>query len=407
MAQLNYFCASKKSLAMTLHTIWAILQQTIIITIFILGMMMVIEYVNVRTGGLWSKKIQKSPWLQIILGALMGIIPGCIGTYTIVSLFVHRVVAFPALVATLVATSGDEAFFMFSLFPTKALTITALLFVIAIAVGCILQLTMRNRNTNMVFEGEFHIHNDSDGCVNNTKHNIISNLKKASFLRIALVLFSVGVICLVSVGAVGGEHNLNLMMGGMSEESVIHSVSSNSMSIGAPLGDAHALPEEIHHHHHHEGESDWISILLIVLFAAILLISLRADEHFLKEHIWNHVIKVHLPKVFLWTFGMILGLSILNNYVNIQNWISDNLWLVLLIAVLVGIIPESGPHLLFVILFWQGSLPMSILLASSIVQDGHGSLPLLAESRKAFLVSKAMSVLVGLIVGSLGLVVGF
>jgi len=39
------------------------------------------------------------------------------------------------------------------------------------------------------------------------------------------------------------------------------------------------------------------------------------------------------------------------------------------------------------------------LLVSSIVQDGHGALPLLAQSRKNFLLMKALNMLVGLIVG--------
>ena len=50
-----------------------------------------------------------TPYAQILIGALMGIIPGCLGTYTIVSLYIHRVVNFPALMAALIATAGDEA----------------------------------------------------------------------------------------------------------------------------------------------------------------------------------------------------------------------------------------------------------------------------------------------------------
>jgi hypothetical protein len=70
--------------------------------------------------------------------------------------------------------------------------------------------------------------------------------------------------------------------------------------------------------------------------------------------------------------------------IDFSAWIEKNLLLVLLIAVLLGVIPESGPHLVFVTLFARGSIPMSILLASSIVQDGHGTLPLLAVSTRAF-----------------------
>jgi len=91
----------------------------------------------------------------------------------------------------------------------------------------------------------------------------------------------------------------------------------------------------------------------------------------------------------------------------VQSWIADNMLWVLLIAVLVGIIPESGPHLVFVTLFVQGSIPFSILIASSIVQDGHGMLPLLAESKRGFFAVKGVNVIVGLLVGVVGLLVGF
>ena len=71
----------------------------------------------------------------------------------------------------------------------------------------------------------------------------------------------------------------------------------------------------------------------------------------------------------------------------------------ILIAVLVGLIPESGPHLVFVALYASGLVPFSVLLASSISQDGHSSLPLLAETKKGFLKAKLVNMIIGLIVG--------
>ena len=94
-------------------------------------------------------------------------------------------------------------------------------------------------------------------------------------------------------------------------------------------------------------------------------------------------------------------------FINVQDWIANNMLWVLLLAVLIGIIPESGPHLVFVTLFVQGSIPFSILMASSIVQDGHGMLPLLAESKKGFLAVKGVNVMVGLLAGLVGILFGF
>jgi hypothetical protein len=80
---------------------------------------------------------------------------------------------------------------------------------------------------------------------------------------------------------------------------------------------------------------------------------------------------------------------------------------VLVVAVLVGIIPESGPHLIFVTLFFEGSIPFSILFASSISQDGHGMLPMLAESKRGFIVVKLINMTVAMGVGLVFYYFGF
>lgn len=72
----------------------------------------------------------------------------------------------------------------------------------------------------------------------------------------------------------------------------------------------------------------------------------------------------------------------------------------------VSCIPEFGPHLVFIMMFSKGLIPFSILLTSSIVQDGHGMLPLLAHSRRAFLIVKLINLLVGLLVGSVLMATG-
>ena len=403
---------------MNLHTLYIILQQTLIITTLVIGMMMVIEFINVRTGGLWSKRLQKSPWIQILFAIIMGVIPGCLGTYTVVSLYVHRVVNVPALMAALITTTGDEAFFMFSLFPEKALLINLILIVLAIIIATILQFSLKKKFIGLKDkEMSFPIHENESCSHSHHHHHIVEkNIKNISFVRALLITLCVGVLTLVLSGVIDGSHHLNLLMGGVSEESVIHSIESHQVTESPSHQDcgeehhhcdhSHQVTEspshqdcEEEHHHSHGGEADWIRIILIILFVAILIIVIVAEEHFLEEHLWQHVIKVHLPKIFFWTFTVILCLTILNNYVNIHDIIDSKPFIVLLIAILVGLIPQSGPHLIFLILFANGDLPLGIFLANCIVQDGHGALPLLAESRKAFFVSKTIKVVVAIFAG--------
>jgi len=107
-----------------------IFKHALMITGFVLMMMLIIDYINVQTQGIWNRKLQQKGWLQIILSAFLGVIPGCLGAFTVVSLYTHRVVGFAALVAAMIATFGDEAFVMFAMMPEKALILTIIVFLL-------------------------------------------------------------------------------------------------------------------------------------------------------------------------------------------------------------------------------------------------------------------------------------
>jgi len=352
---------------------YSIFKQSLSITLFVLSMMLIIDYLNVLSRGTWSKKLQDSPWKQILFGTLLGILPGCLGTYTAVSLYVHNIFGMAALAATMIATSGDESFFMFSMIPETAILISVLLFVIALASGFIVHLLSKPKIISP--QKHFDIHKNEPGCICFEKSTWITQLKHISRLRIILLLSLSVITAWVILNFSHLLHGLELLN------------SSNS-------------PDE---HHHPE----WVGITFLVVIGITFFIVLTVSDHFLKEHLVNHVIKKHFLKIFLWTFGTLIVLYYLTRFVDLDNIIRNNLFVVLLFAVLIGIIPESGPHLVFIILFAAGSIPMSILLANSIVQDGHGSLPLIAESQRSFVKIKAINVLVGLIVGGAGLFLGF
>jgi hypothetical protein len=155
------------------------------------------------------------------------------------------------------------------------------------------------------------------------------------------------------------------------------------------------------------AEWDWIRITLCTVSAAALFMIVTVPDHFLEEHLWRHVVMRHAPPIFLWTLGAMLVIQVATQQLHLEAIIQQNLWVVLLVACLVGLIPESGPHMVFVILYAQHTIPLSILLASSIVQDGHGMLPMLAHSRRAFLGIKGITFMFGIATGAAGLALGF
>ena len=67
-----------------------------------------------------------------------------------------------------------------------------------------------------------------------------------------------------------------------------------------------------------------------------------------------------------------------------------------------------SPKVFFSTMDRQGAFANPVtFLASCVVQDGHGMLPMLAHSRKAFIFIKVVNLLTGLLVGGVALAAGF
>ncbi len=349
-------------------------KQTLIITLFVMSMMLIIEYLNVFTKGLWSKGLEKSKWKQLLLGTSLGIIPGCLGAYTSVSIYVHDLMSTGSIVATMIATSGDEAFAMFSLFPEKALILNLILFPVAIISGFIVDRFIKKNLIPHVTNKHFHVHQipECTGFEPKTIKQQLTHFTPTRALLLVSVLFFVTFFILDEQLTGGSLHQL------------------------------------VHIGKQQSGGEDpiWIKITFYIVIGLSTLVLLIVNDHFLEKHLWGHIIKKHFLKIFLWTFFTLLFIAALMKYFDLSQLVHHNLIWVLIAAVLIGIIPESGPHLVFVFLFANGTIPFSILIASSIVQDGHGSLPLLAESRKAFFIVKGINMLVGFIIGIAGLALG-
>ncbi|PLX07477.1 MAG: hypothetical protein C0596_11130 [Marinilabiliales bacterium] len=389
-----------------------IVQETLMITSFVIVMMLLIEFINVLTRGRLSKKLSKNIYIQVLTGTLLGLIPGCMGTFTAVSLYTHRMLTFGALVATMIATSGDEAYFMLALIPHKALLIFAVLAVIGFVSGILTDKFLKNRNFAAKHRFSFDVHEKN--CTERERG--LFSFKNISLLpsRIVLIIIVSSVLVLSLTGWIGHSHS----------DKLIFSLPDKNTSELVEIEDIHQHEEhnhdcEEHNHDHqhtdnevdgHEGHEhgfDWVKFTIILSSVFALIVILFSSEHFVKKHLVDHVIKKHLLKIFLWVFGTLIVINLLLHNFDVGVWIYNNMFFILLIAVLLGIIPQSGPHLVFVVLFIQGVVPFSVLIASSIVQDGHGALPLLAESKKSFLFMKIINIFIAIIIGSLGLLFNF
>ena len=384
---------------MSWHLFIDVLRNSILITGLVLIMMLMIEYFNIHSHGKWFRRIQDSKIKQIFLGSLLGLVPGCIGGFATVSLYTHRLLSIGALVAMMISSSGDEAFVIMAMMPKEAVVLFAILFAVSIITGLVTDYIIFRKPQEDLCPDDFEIH-DTD---THSHERIPSLMRKESYRamlkpskeRIAIL---VGIACFIAaviMGILACEHDHSAETAGH-----VHTEACTHVHT-ADCGHDHG---HMHSHHHSDATLNILNEKSInIMFAIISIITLFftavANEHFIKEHIWKHVIKRHMVSIFLWTFGTLLICNIGMQYLDVAHWINNNMAFVILLAVLVGIIPESGPHLVFVTLFAQGVLPFYVLLVNSIVQDGHSALPLLAESKMSFAKAKLINIAVGLLIG--------
>lgn len=265
-----------------------VLPETVTVVFLVFVMMLAVDLLNVWTRGRIPAMLRGAHrWRQYVIAPAVAAVPGCIGGFTVVSLYVHGMISFGALTGAMLAASGDEAFVLLALVPKTAVMLFLLLAVLGAFFGWITDALVKR----------FRIRT-CDDCA----------------------------------------------------ASIVHPVESGI-------------------------------------------------RHYLVEHVWQHIIRRHLWKVALWTFGALLLVEIGMQNADLQGLASRYPLTILVTGALIGLIPESGPHLIIVSLFASGLVPFSVLLTSSIVQDGHSMLPMLAHSVSDSMKLKAFNLVFGLTIG--------
>jgi len=330
-----------------------VLKHALIITLFVFVMMVLIDYINVMTRGRLSHTVRGGQWRQYFVASFLGATPGCLGAFLNVSFYVHGLLSFGAITAGMIATSGDEAFVMLAMFPDKALILFGVLFLLAVGSGWLVDKiasALKIKPCEACQLQQVHVE-DAEGCRCFSREEILPQLRSISLPRLIIILILVLFAIAILTGVLGPT------------------------------------------------VWNWQRIILITLLPIVIFISVTVPEHYLREHIWDHIVKKHLWRVFLWTFGALLIVDLGLKYWNLESFVRAHMVWVLVIATLVAIVPESGPHLIFVMMFADGLVPFSVLLASSIVQDGHGMLPLLSYTVKDTVLIKLFNLIIGLGLG--------
>ena len=107
----------------------SVLKQALLISFFVFVMMLLVDFVDMVSQERLSRIMKGGRWRQYALASFLGSTPGCLGAFMNVSLYIHGMIGFGAVVGGMIATSGDEAFVMLVQFPGTAVALFLLLFI--------------------------------------------------------------------------------------------------------------------------------------------------------------------------------------------------------------------------------------------------------------------------------------
>ncbi|MGQ9706214.1 MAG: putative manganese transporter [bacterium] len=331
--------------------------ESAIITFFIFTMLTIIEAFGVATRGGCYEWFKKNTNITRLILPAIATAPGCHGEFLISSLYIHGLIGFATTVGGLISATGDEAFIMIVLFPKKALLLFLILFIIGVITPYLISIFIRRPTERLEFICSTELIHKEEIQPQKRIFSGLNDLKNKS----KWILLSISIIILV--------------ISILNVETII--------------------------------KENWERYSLIILSTISGLILLFSNEHFIKEHIVKHILKNHIWKIYLWTLGSIIFIEIFIPIFKLETILKHHYFIILMTAVAIGIIPESGPHIIFTILFVNGALPFSILIANSVVQDGHGLLPIVSSSIKDALSIKIIKIIIGVIIGIFGFSLGF
>ncbi len=367
-------------------------------------------YIDYITHGGFLNGFKKHKHLQVLFGSLLGLTPGCGGAIMVMPLYLKGHASFGTVVATLISTMGDAAFVLLISDPLSLGWVLLISFPIALITGYAVdyfnigekfapiyteeQLEHDNwqfrpeqtefPDESIILQKQINLEHQSVISEKKTIH--IPNLPKALYVfrhsiayyifwTILILSFPLGIMNLMQIDfdTVFPIKNLSIIGVVGTLFSVIYTLICRKF-----LADD-SLPEE---------RSKLVSLKETFIHNA---------EETAFVIMW----------VFIALFAYESAVHLIGGEEVIASFMEKTGYSVVLVALLVGLIPGCGPHIILATMFIQGLLPFSALITNAICTDGDALFPILAMDKKASIWATIFGIIPAFIVGTVFYILGF
>ena len=366
------------------------------VSAFVAVTVLLFSYVQYKTDGKLVRRLEQNRRAGPLVGALMGLTPGCGGAIVMMPLYVRGSVSFGTVVATLIATAGDSAFVILALAPEAGLYAYAIAFVSAIVFGYAVDTVglgvgridrAVSRIGRTVTDGGFatptvgnqvHHYEEAQSCEMHdhdaTRHSSIltplSNVALGAWWVAAAVALVAGVLYLLR----GAPEVPMVVEPSFAGTFTVFGITGTALSFYLYFVGRHYVG------HGHVG---------------------RAKDTFanVQETLTHAAMETSFVTV--WVIGayLVYEYGIVFTGIEIQAVAAAAGLFAPIAGALVGLIPGCGPQIVLATAYSQGAIPFSALTANAISQDGDALFPLIAIDKKAAVIASIYTTIPALVVG--------
>ncbi|SCY82836.1 putative manganese transporter [Alkaliphilus peptidifermentans] len=387
---------------------------------FVGAVLLLFGYVNYRKSGSFIATIQNSKKWQPVIGALLGLTPGCGGAIFVMPLFFKKAVTFGTVVATLIATMGDSAFVIIASHPIQYLIISLLSFFVAIITGYIVDMTGLGNSILKKYDERKLKKDKVDALHTNLDHSMQQYECGKHGSCESPVINHIG-------HEEGDEIDLLLhhkLKGHQHPDTFGYRFTHNAfylywgfIAVGLVLGVMQLFQIEIN-----EWSIPNLGLIFGGLGTVFSIIMMIMAKKFLGDdtHEETELKVMSLKETFIhnaqdtafvvtWVFVGFLAYEMMillmggGDYAvgeaTIETLLLATGILSIIIGASIGLIPGCGPQIIFVTLFTRGLVPFAALFANAVSQDGDALLPLIAIDRRSAIWATVISTIPAIIFG--------
>ncbi len=371
------------------------------VTVFVAAMVLLFSWLQYITAGKFVDAIRANKRWQPVIGALMGITPGCGGAIVMMPMYARGYVTYGTVIATLIATLGDAAFVLIgaavtdSSFIAPVIAVHLISFIVGVAWGYLVDgLRITPRNPLGKFGPTFKDDNPPDNSLESNEvesHEIIDDLGREEAGGWRYFLLHQGYTIWWMVTAIGLIFAVLLLVWSAQDADFNLEINYNPLTL--------------------HGFITWIGLLGTSL-SVILYISqknwIRDDTeasigdklYSMRETMIHSASETAFVTFWVMAAYLVFEFSMLFSGMTEADLAryGDGLIAVVL-AAFIGLIPGCGPQIIAITAYTKDLLSFPALTANAISQDGDALFPLLVRHRAASLWATIHTTIPALIVG--------